>query len=136
MDKMILEKEMSVIAAIGGLNTRGEANAHGQFDVNTDDIRIDFTATNVHECVNSLYNGYESNEIDELKPWTSDIITDKKTFSARIGPTGGKRGYSHITGIVCVITVYFDKVIFYFYLKNYTILCLCNYKIFNTPDVI
>ncbi|XP_067210806.1 protein Skeletor, isoforms B/C isoform X2 [Linepithema humile] len=95
MDKMILEKEMSVIVAIGPLNIRGEANAHEQFDVNTEDIRIDFTAKNVHDCTNSLYNvSYDA----ILKPWTPAVITDKHTFSARIGPTGSKRGYSHITG--------------------------------------
>lgn len=103
MDKMILEKEMSVIVAIGPLNTRGEANAHEQFDVNTEDIRIDFTAKNVHDCTNSLYNvPYDA----ILKPWTPAVITGKQTFGARIGPTGSKRGYSHITGIVYMISDY------------------------------
>ncbi|XP_011136070.1 protein Skeletor, isoforms B/C isoform X2 [Harpegnathos saltator] len=94
-DRMIPETETSVIAAIGPLNARGEANAHERFDKTTEDIRIDFTSRNVHECTNSLYNIPDSSD---LKPWTPAVINDKDTFSARIGPTGAKRGYSQITG--------------------------------------
>ncbi|XP_014468058.1 PREDICTED: protein Skeletor, isoforms B/C isoform X2 [Dinoponera quadriceps] len=94
-DKIIPEMETSVIAAIGPLNAKGEANAHERFDKTTEDIRIDFTSRNVHECTNSLYNIPDS---PDLKPWTPAVINDKDTFSVRIGPTGGKRGYSRITG--------------------------------------
>lgn len=93
---MIPETETSVIAAIGPLNSKGEANAHDRFDKTTEDIRIDFTSRNVHECTNSLYNIPDS---PNLEPWTPAVITDKDTFSVRIGPTGAKRGYSRITGI-------------------------------------
>lgn len=95
-DRMIPEVETSVIAAIGPLNARGEANAHERFDKTTKDIRIDFTSRDVHECTNSLYN--LPDELDP-KPWKTAVIDDKDTFSVRIGPTGGKRGYSQITGI-------------------------------------
>ncbi|XP_020298451.1 protein Skeletor, isoforms B/C isoform X2 [Pseudomyrmex gracilis] len=95
-DRMIPERETSVIAAIGPLNVRGEANAHEKFDKTTEDIRIDFTTRhNVHECTNSLYN--IPNE-PEIEPWVPAVITDTNTFTARIGPTGAKRGYSRITG--------------------------------------
>jgi len=105
MDKIIFEVEMSVIVAIGPLNSRGEANAHEHLDANTEDIRIDFMAKNVHECPNSLYN-IPNDTV--LKPWTPIVISDTHTFSARIGPTGSKRGYSYITGIVCVITAHLE----------------------------
>ncbi|XP_043677738.1 protein Skeletor, isoforms B/C isoform X1 [Vespula pensylvanica] len=94
-DRMIPESETSVIAAIGSLNSRGEANAHQAFDVTTEDIRIDFTSKNVHECTNSLYNIPNTSDIE---PWPQAVINDEDTFSARIGPTGGMRGYSRITG--------------------------------------
>ncbi|XP_070165249.1 protein Skeletor, isoforms B/C [Polyergus mexicanus] len=95
-DKMIPESETSVIAAIGSLNARGEANAHERFDKTTEDIRIDFTSSNVHECTNSLYNIPDTPEIEAWKP---AVITNKDlNFTARIGPTGSKKGYSRITG--------------------------------------
>lgn len=94
-DRMIPESETSVIAAIGPLNSRGEANAHQAFDVTTEDIRIDFTSKNVHECTNSLYN---IPDITDIEPWPQAVIDNEYTFSARIGPTGGMRGYSRITG--------------------------------------
>ncbi|XP_018392554.1 PREDICTED: protein Skeletor, isoforms B/C-like [Cyphomyrmex costatus] len=94
-DRMIPERETSVIAAIGSLNARGEANAHERFDKTTEDIRIDFTSRNVHECTNSLYNIPITSD---LEPWTPAVINDKNILSARIGPTGAKRGYSRITG--------------------------------------
>ncbi|XP_018374256.1 PREDICTED: protein Skeletor, isoforms B/C-like [Trachymyrmex cornetzi] len=94
-DRMIPERETSVIAAIGSLNARGEANAHERFDKTTEDIRIDFTSRNVHECTNSLYNIPDA---PDLEPWTPAVINDKNILNARIGPTGAKRGYSRITG--------------------------------------
>ncbi|XP_054005664.1 protein Skeletor, isoforms B/C isoform X1 [Hylaeus anthracinus] len=94
-DRMIPDSETSVIAAIGKLNHRGEANAHERFDMTTEDIRIDFTSRNVHECKNSLYN---LPDMSDIKAWTPAVITNETTFNARIGPTGGKRGYSRITG--------------------------------------
>ncbi|KOC68274.1 Protein Skeletor, isoforms B/C [Habropoda laboriosa] len=94
-DRMIPDKETSVIAAIGPLNSRGEANAHHSFDKTIEDIRIDFTSRHVHECPNSLYN---LPNMSNIKPWPPAVITNKTSFSARIGPAGGKRGYSSITG--------------------------------------
>lgn len=87
--------EVNVIAAIGPLNTRKEANAHGIPDKTTDDIRIDFSSRNDHSCTTSLYNVVDG---ESLKPWKKNIISDETTFSVRIGPTGGKRGYTPITG--------------------------------------
>ncbi|XP_076244661.1 protein Skeletor, isoforms B/C [Calliopsis andreniformis] len=95
-DRMIPDTETSVIAAIGPINVRGEANAHeSTLDKTTEDIRIDFTSKNVRECTNSLYN---LPDMSDVKAWPPAVITNETTFSARIGPTGGKRGYSRITG--------------------------------------
>ncbi|XP_012287850.1 protein Skeletor, isoforms B/C [Orussus abietinus] len=94
-DKPIPVSEASVIAAIGPLNSRGEANAHHSFDKTTEDIRIDFASRNVHECTNSLYN---VPDMSSIPAWPPAEIIDEDTFSARIGPTGGKRGYTRITG--------------------------------------
>ncbi|XP_043256942.1 protein Skeletor, isoforms B/C [Colletes gigas] len=95
-DKMIPDSKTSVIAAIGRLNSRGEANAHESFDKTTEDIRIDFTSKNVRDCKNSLYN---LPDMPDIKAWSPLEITNETTFSARIGPTGGNRGYSRITGL-------------------------------------
>ncbi|XP_034940095.1 protein Skeletor, isoforms B/C isoform X2 [Chelonus insularis] len=98
-DRIIPESgETSVIAAIGTFNERGEANAHWAGDKTSEDIRIDFTSKNVRECTNSLYNIPDDPE-DSLEPWPPSMITDENNFTARIGPTGGKRGYSRITGL-------------------------------------
>lgn len=87
--------EVSVIAAIGPLNSRKEANAHATPDRTADDIRIDFSSKSDHACTTSLFDLPDE---DDLKPWPSAIITGETVFSVRIGPTGGKRGYTPITG--------------------------------------
>lgn len=96
-DRMIPESETSVIAAIGVLNDRGEANAHWAGDKTVEDIRIDFTSRNIHECTNSLYNLPDDTD-GNSQAWPAAKIVDVSNFTARIGPTGGRRGYSSITG--------------------------------------
>ncbi|XP_057339793.1 protein Skeletor, isoforms B/C isoform X2 [Microplitis mediator] len=97
-DRMIPESgETSVIAAIGTLNDRGEANAHWAGDKTDEDIRIDFSSKNVQECINSLYDIPKEPKA-ELDPWPVETIIDESNLTARIGPTGGNRGYSIITG--------------------------------------
>ncbi|KAI5706345.1 hypothetical protein M8J75_007174 [Diaphorina citri] len=90
-----LDRETSVIAAIGPLNSRKEANAHAIPDKTVEDIKIDFSSTNDHSCVVSLTDVPED---PSLEPWTPAVITHETMFTARIGPTGGKRGYTPITG--------------------------------------
>uniref|UniRef100_A0A8D8Q2Y6 Protein Skeletor, isoforms D/E n=1 Tax=Cacopsylla melanoneura TaxID=428564 RepID=A0A8D8Q2Y6_9HEMI len=90
-----LDRETSVIAAIGPLNSRREANAHAIPDKSEEDMKIDFNAVDDHSCVSSLTDVPED---PSLKPWTPAVITQATMFTARIGPTGGKRGYSAITG--------------------------------------
>lgn len=107
---------MSVIAAIGPLNSRKEANAHSHdgMDVTVEDIRINFSSTvslsldsnvkdhdknhsfqNDHTCVSNL-EGYKPEP--GVKPWPTRKIIGATKITAKIGPTGGKRGYTPITG--------------------------------------
>lgn len=88
--------EVSVIAAFGPLNSRKEVNAHSMMDKTDEDYRIDFSSLNNHNCVNSLY---ELEDESSVKPWPIAKIMGDNVFTARIGPTGGKRGYTAITKI-------------------------------------
>lgn len=91
------DREVSVIAAIGTLNNRKEANAHSHTgtDHNVDDIRINFASKNDHSCTTSLH---QVKDETGPTPWPTRKIDNESTFTARIGPTGGKRGYTPITG--------------------------------------
>lgn len=91
------DREVNVIAAIGPLNERMEANAHahnGAFNT-VDGVRIDFSAKDEHSCPSSLYDRKDDVVV---KAWPTRTITGENTITARIGPTGGKRGYTPITG--------------------------------------
>lgn len=79
-----IDREVSIIAAIGPLNNRNEANAHSHTggDFTTDDIRIDFSSKDEHSCKSSLYDRKE--EV-VLKPWPGRSIIGENTFTARIG---------------------------------------------------
>lgn len=93
-----LDREVNVIAAVGPLNSRMEANAHshnGQ-DATVDDVRIDFSSKDEHSCTSSLYDRKE--EEVKIKPWPTRVLSGENTITVRIGPTGGKRGYTAITG--------------------------------------
>ncbi|KAK4875132.1 hypothetical protein RN001_011554 [Aquatica leii] len=87
--------EVNVIAAFGPLNSRREANAHSITDKTTEDIRIDFSSYDDNDCTGNLY---ELTSFDGPKPWPASRIIGETVFSAKIGPTGGKRGYTPITG--------------------------------------
>uniref|UniRef100_A0A1A9VGE8 DOMON domain-containing protein n=1 Tax=Glossina austeni TaxID=7395 RepID=A0A1A9VGE8_GLOAU len=92
------DREVSIIAAIGPLNNRMEANAHSHTasDHNVDDIRIDFSSKNDNTCKSSLYSVKDETGPE---PWPTRKIENEHVFTARIGPTGGKRGYTPITGL-------------------------------------
>jgi len=65
--------------------------------LSADDIRIDFSSRNDHACTTSLFDLPDE---EGLKSWPTMHIARETIFSARIGPTGGKRGYTPITGRV------------------------------------
>lgn len=91
------DREVNVIAAIGPINDRGEANSHShtEADHTTDDVKIDFSSKDEHSCTSSLYDRKDESVV---KPWPSRILSGENTITVRIGPTGGKRGYTAITG--------------------------------------
>ncbi|XP_059489504.1 protein Skeletor, isoforms B/C [Neocloeon triangulifer] len=89
------DSDVNVIAAIGPLNSRKEANAHNADDRTIGDLRIDFSSKHDHQCATTLSEKIEG---PVLKPWDPLKIEGTKEFTARIGPTGGKRGYIPITG--------------------------------------
>ncbi|XP_064550220.1 protein Skeletor, isoforms B/C isoform X1 [Drosophila montana] len=93
-----IDREVSIIAAVGPLNARKEANAHSHTasDHNPDDIRINFSKRNDHSCKNSLYDVKDESG---PKPWPTRKIEGEHKFRASIGATGGKRGYTSITGV-------------------------------------
>lgn len=97
----------NVIAAIGPLNTRKEANYHSSRTGPQEDHRIDFTSRGVDQCPVLLAPVDEAKPTaapatttteSSVKPWKPHVVSGKKVFTARIGPTGGKKGYTAITG--------------------------------------
>jgi len=81
----------------------------------TEDHRIDFTSRGVDQCPTLLAPLDDGRDADgsapgpaqptpttenPYPPWKPSIIQDAKVFTARIGPAGGKRGYTGITGTV------------------------------------
>jgi len=107
---------VNVIAAIGPLNSRKEANYHSHRTGPTEDHRIDLSSRGVNQCPVLLAPpakaaGNHDDRVEEEalvvtttenpnQPWKAAIISGETNFTARIGPTGGKRGYSAITGHV------------------------------------
>lgn len=104
---------VNVIAAIGPLNSRNEANYHSIRTGPQEDHRIDFTSRGVDQCPTLLAPLDDGRDADgsapgpaqptpttenPYPPWKPSIIQDAKVFTARIGPAGGKRGYTGITG--------------------------------------
>lgn len=69
-----LNAEVNVIAAFGLLNSRKEANAHLFPDKTTEDIRIDFSRNDDHNCTISLDSFVGK---DGPKPWPPIKIIGK-----------------------------------------------------------
>ncbi|KAK8745433.1 hypothetical protein OTU49_000186 [Cherax quadricarinatus] len=85
---------ITVIAAIGHLNTRKEANYHDDF-VTKSNVVLDFTSSEGNSCSTLVGGGQET---PRYLPWPANIIPRGTTnFTATIGPTGGERGYSALT---------------------------------------
>ncbi|XP_046462387.1 protein Skeletor, isoforms B/C-like isoform X2 [Daphnia pulex] len=101
---------VNVIAAIGPLNSRKEANYHSTDRTGSqEDHRIDFTSRGVNQCPTLLAPEDKSeahgplpspttSTENAIQPWKPNVIFGKTELRARIGPTGGKRGYTAITG--------------------------------------
>ncbi|XP_066978046.1 protein Skeletor, isoforms B/C isoform X3 [Macrobrachium rosenbergii] len=85
----------TIIASIGQLNGRNEANYHDEF-VTKDTVILDFKSTDDNSC--ATITGGEK-EPPRYQPWRPNVINHTSNFSATIGPTGGDRGYSAITDL-------------------------------------
>ena len=59
-------------------------------------IRTNFTSQGANKCSKPLTAPPTAEE--SIKPWKPAIIQGETEFTARIGPTGGKKGYSAING--------------------------------------
>ncbi|XP_052745057.1 protein Skeletor, isoforms B/C [Bicyclus anynana] len=93
-DKEILTtRSQSVIAAFGPLNNRYEANAHSFMDTTRTDVQLDFGAQSDNTCI-----GLAEEDASGPEPWPTRVLVGVSNFTARIGPAGGKRGYTPITG--------------------------------------
>ncbi|XP_032523289.2 protein Skeletor, isoforms B/C isoform X3 [Danaus plexippus] len=93
-DKEILtSRSQSVIAAFGPLNSRYEANAHSFMDTTRSDVQLDFGAQNDNSCV-----GLATLDAAGPTPWSPRVLAGVTNMTARIGPAGGRRGYTPITG--------------------------------------
>ncbi|CAK1540895.1 unnamed protein product [Leptosia nina] len=93
-DKEVLtSRSQSVIAAFGPLNSRYEANAHSFMDTTRSDVQLDFGAMNDNTCI-----GLAELDASGPAPWPARVIAGVTNFTARIGPAGGNRGYTPITG--------------------------------------
>ncbi|XP_050532309.1 protein Skeletor, isoforms B/C-like [Daktulosphaira vitifoliae] len=106
-----LDSASLVIAAIGSLGKSGQPSARFLKDTTSDVIRIDFNSKDDHSCLTSLFNNVD----DELSlsPWAPNVIIGENKFTARLGPSGGVRGYMGITGIPTGEVVWYinDKLI-------------------------
>lgn len=94
----------------------------------TEDHRIDFTSRGVNQCPVLLApedksssstpqsgsgSGTEIKPIPTtteaaFRPWSPNVISGEKMFTAKIGPTGGRKGYTAITGMPLYLN-YFIK---------------------------
>lgn len=96
-DRPIPENEpVSVIAAFGTLNSRMEVNALSMKDRTESDVQINFTDMDDNQCtldVDSLPPE------DGIFPWPPFKIVGENIFYVKMGPTGGAKGYSKITGL-------------------------------------
>ncbi|XP_050357466.1 protein Skeletor, isoforms B/C isoform X1 [Nymphalis io] len=93
-DKEILTtRSQSVIAAFGPLNSKYEANAHSFMDTTRLDVQLDFGAQNDNSCI-----GLAELEEGGPAPWPARVLAGVAALTARIGPAGGRRGYTPVTG--------------------------------------
>ncbi|XP_066247644.1 protein Skeletor, isoforms B/C isoform X1 [Euwallacea similis] len=111
-DRSIPENEpVQVIAAIGTLNSRMEPNIYQSMEDSTgSDIEINFGQLDDNQCTLSLD---EIPSEDGILPWTPFKIIGENTFYVKMGPMGGSRGYSKITGIKSYGVCYYinDKLL-------------------------
>lgn len=89
-----LDKEMYVVWAIGQLDSNKEPAFHDLYPKR--DIKIHFNSS---EPFNDCFS-FAKKEKVALEVWERPQIYDKtlRSFTATLGPAGGRRGYQGITG--------------------------------------
>jgi len=95
-DKTIsLTSETNIIAAIGTLSDKNEANYH-QVAATRSSIKINFGGENQDTCPVVETTVLKAAAPEEA--WPPSVIRDVTEFTAVMGPTGGNKGYQAITG--------------------------------------
>lgn len=91
-----LDTEMYTVWALGRLDSNSEPAFHDIYP--RKDVIIHF---NTKEPVNDCFS-FTRSEVNMQDVWEKSQIFDRsiRTFSATLGPAGGKRGYAGITGHV------------------------------------
>lgn len=93
--QILLDREMFVVWALGRLDTNNEPAFHDLYPKK--DVKIHFNTT---ERVNDCFS-FTRSENNSGAAWSRPLIDRKiRTFTATLGPAGGKRGYAGITGHV------------------------------------
>lgn len=89
-----MDKETFIVWAIGRLDSNNEPAFHDIYPKR--DVIIHF---NTSEIVNDCFS-FTRSEVNLEDVWDRSQIFDRsiRTFSATLGPAGGKRGYAGITG--------------------------------------
>ncbi|KAK3890404.1 hypothetical protein Pcinc_005655 [Petrolisthes cinctipes] len=85
---------ITVLAAIGHLNNRKEADYHEDF-VTKDNVILDFSSVGDNTC--KQRSGNLGQKPRRYEAWAPRILRAVTNFTATIGPTGGERGYSATT---------------------------------------
>lgn len=94
-----LDKELYVVWAIGRLDSNKEPAFHDLFPKK--DIKIHF---NTSEPYNDCF-AFAGRDTTKLDTWERPPIYNMaiRSFTATLGPSGGKRGYQGITGKVLLL---------------------------------
>lgn len=94
--EFVLDREMYIVWALGRLDSNNEPSFHDYYPRSS--IKINFnTSEPENDCFNFL-------EVEPPMPeiWQKSHILDRsiRSFTATLGPAGGKKGYTGLTGNV------------------------------------
>ncbi|XP_050436047.1 protein Skeletor, isoforms B/C [Adelges cooleyi] len=107
---MPMDSPALIVAAIGPLGKSDQLSAYAPKDITFEEIRINFNSKDDYTCAMSLFN---MDDEMSLSPWPPNVIIGEHKFTARLGPSGGVRGYMGITGVPTGDVVWYinDKLI-------------------------
>ncbi|GAB0093554.1 protein Skeletor, isoforms B/C [Sergentomyia squamirostris] len=95
--EFVLDRPMYVVWAMGLLDSNKEPAFHDVFP--RENVIIHFNST---DPINDCFSFTRSETSGPIEPWEKTQIYDRtiRSFTAVLGPAGGKRGYQGITGHV------------------------------------